>query len=107
MATQIQDKEMYINFWYPVALSDEITNEKPLAVQIMSLEFVAFRDTEGKAHVLSNTCIHRGGALRAHQRCRGLQQLDVSRGGRASVGHSGDEYSYAAISCATKSRWTQ
>ena len=54
---------MYINFWYPVALSDEITNEKPLAVQIMSLEFVAFRDTNGKAHVLSNTCIHRGGAL--------------------------------------------
>jgi len=54
---------MYINFWYPIALSEEITNEKPLAVQIMTLNFVAFRDTEGKAHVLSNTCIHRGGAL--------------------------------------------
>jgi len=54
---------MYINFWYPIALADEITNEEPLAVQIMSLNFVAFRDTEGKAHVLSNTCIHRGGAL--------------------------------------------
>ena len=54
---------MYINFWYPIALSGEITNEEPLAVQIMSLNFVAFRDTEGSAHVLSNTCIHRGGAL--------------------------------------------
>jgi phenylpropionate dioxygenase-like ring-hydroxylating dioxygenase large terminal subunit len=54
---------MYINFWYPVALSEEITNEKPLEVQIMSLKFVAFRDTDGNAHVLSNTCIHRGGAL--------------------------------------------
>ena len=54
---------MYINFWYPIALSDEITNEQPLAVQIMSLNFVAFRDTEGTAHVLSNTCIHRGGSL--------------------------------------------
>jgi len=54
---------MYINFWYPIALSSEITNEKPLGVQIMSLNFVAFRDTEGKAHVLSNTCIHRGGSL--------------------------------------------
>jgi len=54
---------MYINFWYPIALSGEITNEEPLAVQIMSLNFVAFRDTAGKAHVLSNTCIHRGGAL--------------------------------------------
>jgi phenylpropionate dioxygenase-like ring-hydroxylating dioxygenase large terminal subunit len=54
---------MYINFWYPIALSDEITNAEPLAVQIMSLNFVAFRDTAGKAHVLSNTCIHRGGSL--------------------------------------------
>jgi len=54
---------MYINFWYPVALSNEITNEKPLAVQIMSMNFVAFRDTDNQAHVLSNTCIHRGGAL--------------------------------------------
>jgi len=54
---------MYINFWYPIALSDEITNAEPLALQIMSLNFVAFRNTEGKAIVLSNTCIHRGGAL--------------------------------------------
>ena len=54
---------MYINFWYPVALSKEVTNEKPIVVDIMSLNFVAFRDTEGNAHVMSNTCIHRGGAL--------------------------------------------
>jgi len=54
---------MYINFWYPVALSDEVSNEKPLEVEIMSLKFVAFRDGDGNAHVLSNTCVHRGGAL--------------------------------------------
>jgi len=60
---------MYINFWYPVALSKEITNEEPLAVQIMSLNFVAFRDTAGMAHVLSNTCIHRGGALARGKVC--------------------------------------
>lgn len=54
---------MYINFWYPIALSDEISNEQPLEVDIMSLKFVAFRDTDGTAHVLSNTCVHRGGAL--------------------------------------------
>ena len=54
---------MYINFWYPIALSQEITNDEPLEVDIMSLKFVAFRDTAGKAHVLSNTCIHRGGSL--------------------------------------------
>jgi phenylpropionate dioxygenase-like ring-hydroxylating dioxygenase large terminal subunit len=54
---------MYINFWYPVALSKEVTNEAPVQAEIMGLKFVAFRDTEGKAHVISNTCIHRGGAL--------------------------------------------
>lgn len=54
---------MYINFWYPIALSKEVTNEEPLHVQIMDFNFVAFRDTAGEAHVLSNTCIHRGGAL--------------------------------------------
>ena len=54
---------MYINFWYPVALSTEVTNEAPLTVEIMGLKYVAFRDTQGGAHVLANTCIHRGGAL--------------------------------------------
>ena len=54
---------MYINFWYPIALSTEITNDEPHMVQIMSLNFVAFRDSKGAAHVVSNTCIHRGGAL--------------------------------------------
>jgi len=54
---------MYINFWYPVALSEEITNEAPLKVKILNLNFVAFRDTEGQAIVLSDTCIHRGGSL--------------------------------------------
>lgn len=54
---------MYINFWYPVAACEAVTNEKPLRVQILSLNFVAFRDTGGVAHVLSDTCIHRGAAL--------------------------------------------
>ena len=61
---------MYINFWYPVALCDEVTNEAPLKIQIMGLNFVAFRDTAGNAHLLSNTCIHRGGAL-AHGKING------------------------------------
>jgi phenylpropionate dioxygenase-like ring-hydroxylating dioxygenase large terminal subunit len=52
-----------MNFWYPVAACDEVTNEQPLRVRILSLDFVAFRDTHGTAHVLSDTCIHRGAAL--------------------------------------------
>lgn len=56
---------MFINFWYPVALSDQISNDTPLRVQILCLDFVAFRDSQGNPHVLSDTCIHRGGALGA------------------------------------------
>jgi len=54
---------MYINFWYPVACCEEVTNAAPLRVRILCLDFVAFRDSAGVAHVLSDTCIHRGGAL--------------------------------------------
>ncbi|MGI9343064.1 MAG: Rieske 2Fe-2S domain-containing protein [Gammaproteobacteria bacterium] len=54
---------MYINFWYPIALSDEVKNDEPLQVQILGLPFVAFRDTDGMPHVLSDTCVHRGGSL--------------------------------------------
>jgi len=54
---------MYINFWYPVAKAEEVRDDKPLRVQILGLQFVAFRDGEGIARVLSDTCIHRGGAL--------------------------------------------
>jgi phenylpropionate dioxygenase-like ring-hydroxylating dioxygenase large terminal subunit len=60
---EFEDDNMYINFWYPVARSDEVSNEAPVRVRILSLDFVAFRDESGAAHVLSDTCIHRGGAL--------------------------------------------
>jgi phenylpropionate dioxygenase-like ring-hydroxylating dioxygenase large terminal subunit len=53
---------MYINFWYPICTSEEL-EDKPLRLEILSLRFAAFRDTEGVAHVLSDTCIHRGGSL--------------------------------------------
>jgi phenylpropionate dioxygenase-like ring-hydroxylating dioxygenase large terminal subunit len=56
---------MYINFWYPIARAEEILADKPLRVNLLSLPFVAFRDAEGKAHVLSDTCVHRGGSLSA------------------------------------------
>jgi len=53
---------MYINFWYPICTSEEL-EDKPLRLEILSLRFAAFRDSEGVAHVLSDTCIHRGGSL--------------------------------------------
>ena len=54
---------MYINFWYPVCKTDELTGDAPLRVELLGLRFVAFRDQAGTAHVLSDTCVHRGGAL--------------------------------------------
>ena len=53
---------MYINFWYPVCQSTDLT-DKPIHVTILKHDFVAFRDKQGRAAVLSDTCIHRGGAL--------------------------------------------
>lgn len=53
---------MFINFWYPTLLSKDLTN-KPQRVRILSHELVVFRDATGKAAVLSDTCVHRGGSL--------------------------------------------
>ena len=53
---------MYINFWYPMARSDEVT-DKPVKVRGLAQDFVVFRDSEGNAQCLSNTCTHRGGSL--------------------------------------------
>jgi phenylpropionate dioxygenase-like ring-hydroxylating dioxygenase large terminal subunit len=54
---------MYINFWYPICTSEELDADKPQQTQVLGLRFVAFRDAEGKPHVLSDTCVHRGGSL--------------------------------------------
>lgn len=53
---------MYINFWYPMATGEELT-DTPLKVKALGQDFVVFRDSAGKAHCVANTCIHRGGSL--------------------------------------------
>jgi phenylpropionate dioxygenase-like ring-hydroxylating dioxygenase large terminal subunit len=73
---------MYINFWYPIGRSEEISNDKPLQVTLLGMPFVAFRDAEGGAHVLADTCIHRGGSLSA----------GVMREGRVACPYHGWEY---------------
>jgi len=54
---------MYINFWYPMATSEELEADKTLKVRALGQDFVVFRDSEGQASCLSNTCTHRGGSL--------------------------------------------
>ena len=53
---------MFINFWYPVILSTEL-GEQPEKIRMLSQDFVVYRGADGQAHCLSNTCVHRGGAL--------------------------------------------
>lgn len=74
---------MYINFWYPVCTAEELTNDSPLQVTLMGFRFVAFRDSNGRASVLSDTCIHRGGSL----------SKGVVDGDRVACGYHGWQYS--------------
>ena len=60
---------MYINFWYPMATSEELT-DKPLKVRGLGQDFVLFRGEDGDARCVSNTCTHRGGSL-AHGKING------------------------------------
>ncbi len=53
---------MFINFWYPAVESKNLA-DKPLKRRMLGQDFVLWRDEEGKAHCLSNTCCHRGGSL--------------------------------------------
>jgi phenylpropionate dioxygenase-like ring-hydroxylating dioxygenase large terminal subunit len=53
---------MYINFWYPMALTDEL-RDVPVRSTALGQDFVLFRDEHGEAHCLANTCLHRGGSL--------------------------------------------
>jgi phenylpropionate dioxygenase-like ring-hydroxylating dioxygenase large terminal subunit len=54
---------MYINFWYPIVRSEDLGYDQPEKVKVLGCNLVAFRDQEGKARVLSDTCVHRGGSL--------------------------------------------
>ncbi len=53
---------MYINFWYPIVRSEDL-GDQPVKQKVLGVNLVAFRDKEGKAAVLSDTCVHRGGSL--------------------------------------------
>ncbi len=54
---------MYINFWYPICTTIELDEQNPQRVELLGQRLVAFRAESGTAHVLADTCIHRGGSL--------------------------------------------
>lgn len=53
---------MLKNFWWPLEFSSEVTS-RPSRITALGQELVAFRTTDGKAQVMSDLCVHRGGAL--------------------------------------------
>lgn len=53
---------MLKNFWYAVAFSTEVNN-KPIRVTALGQELMLYRTSSGKAVVMSDLCVHRGGAL--------------------------------------------
>ncbi len=50
------------NYWHPVAESAEVTEDRPLAAELLGKRLVAYR-ANGEAHVLDDLCVHRGTAL--------------------------------------------
>ena len=56
---------MLINSWYVLGDSEDV-GESPVGVHALGQNLVLFRDKQGKAHCLSDVCIHKGGSL-----CRG------------------------------------
>ncbi len=54
---------MYINFWYPIVRSEDLSYDQPVKVRALGVDLVAFRGKDGDAAVLSDTCTHRGASL--------------------------------------------
>ena len=53
---------LFANVWYIADWSENVS-DTPVKVKMLGREFVLFRDLDGKAVCLSNTCCHRGASL--------------------------------------------
>jgi phenylpropionate dioxygenase-like ring-hydroxylating dioxygenase large terminal subunit len=56
---------MFINFWYPAIVSNELVPDRPTRVKMLGRRFTLFRDSAGQARCIADVCIHRGGSLGA------------------------------------------
>lgn len=52
--------ELMRRYWQPVALSEELAADKPLAVQLFGEELILFRDGAGKPAMIGRYCAHQG-----------------------------------------------
>jgi len=52
--------ELMRRYWQPAALSEELSADKPLAVQLFGEELILFRDGAGKPALIGRYCAHQG-----------------------------------------------
>ena len=53
---------MFKNFWWPLEFSHELQTQ-PRRVKALEQDFVVYRTASGQAQVMSDLCVHRGGAM--------------------------------------------
>ncbi|HEU4345258.1 MAG TPA: Rieske 2Fe-2S domain-containing protein, partial [Candidatus Binatia bacterium] len=47
------------NYWYPILLSEDLTQGSPVAIHCLGESLVVWRDAEGHPGVLFDRCPHR------------------------------------------------
>jgi nitrite reductase/ring-hydroxylating ferredoxin subunit len=52
--------ELMRRYWQPAALSEELSADKPLPVQLFGEELILFRDGDGKPALIGRYCAHQG-----------------------------------------------
>lgn len=52
--------ELMRRYWQPAAISAELTDDKPLPVQLFGEELILFRDGSGKPALIGRYCAHQG-----------------------------------------------
>ena len=56
--------ELLRRYWHPVAIAQELTEEKPTKfVRILCEDLVLFRDKKGRVGLIEDRCAHRGASL--------------------------------------------
>ncbi|CAI9115370.1 OLC1v1016260C3 [Oldenlandia corymbosa var. corymbosa] len=71
------------NFWYPVAFSSDLKNDKMIPIDCFEEPWVIFRGKDGKPGCIRNTCAHRACPL----------DLGTVKDGRVQCPYHGWEYS--------------
>lgn len=91
----LQAGEYVRNAWYVIAWSEEVTQEKPLARDLLGDAVVLFRTTTGEPIVMADRCSHRGFPLSSGRTTeRGIQ-----------CGYHGFEYDGAGACVHVPGQW--